>query len=109
MNRRRFIQVARAAALGTAVATWCARTADNTAIGRTRPAERGHPDDEPNRDDLHERVVKLTQQLQHMQKQSAQLEPQTTAKRDERSPDVAFLAKRFQYRIPFETGRTQTR
>jgi hypothetical protein len=44
-----------------------------------------------------------------MQQKIAQLEQESQPTRNERKPDVSFLADRFKYRIPFETGRTQTR
>jgi RNA polymerase sigma factor (sigma-70 family) len=59
--------------------------------------------------DLHDRVVELKQQLQQMQKKIARLEQETQPRDNERKPDVAFLANRFKYRVPFEIGRTQTR
>ena len=63
-----------------------------------------------NPEDLHARVLELKQQLQQMQKKIARLEQETQPGRNERSRcDTAFLAERFKYRVPFETGRTQTR
>lgn len=61
------------------------------------------------RDDVHERVLELKQQLQQMQKKIDGLEQDTQSKRNERNTcDTAFLADRFKYRVPFEIGRTQT-
>ena len=63
-----------------------------------------------NPDDLRERVVELKQQLQQMQKKIAKLEQATQTGRNERNTcDTTFLANRFKYRVPFETGRTQSR
>jgi RNA polymerase sigma factor (sigma-70 family) len=63
-----------------------------------------------NPDDLRERVLELKQQLQQMQKKIANLEQQTQTGRNERNTcDTTFLANRFKYRVPFETGRTQSR
>jgi RNA polymerase sigma factor (sigma-70 family) len=59
--------------------------------------------------DLHERVIELKQQLQQIQKKIAKLERETQAGRNERNTcDTTFLANRFKYRVPFETGRTQS-
>jgi hypothetical protein len=77
----------------------------------TQPAE-GMPDmqeqGQANPGDLHERVVELKQQLQQMQKKLARLEQETQPRRNERKPDVASLADRFKFPVPFETGFTQT-
>jgi RNA polymerase sigma factor (sigma-70 family) len=80
--------------------------------GATEPAGVAAGGQEPEsakRDDLHDRVVELKQQLQQMQREIARLEQQTQPPRAEGKPDVSFLADRFKYRVPFETGRTQTR
>jgi RNA polymerase sigma factor (sigma-70 family) len=75
--------------------------------GATEPV--GTPaDGQANREDLHDRVVELKQQLQQMQQKVARLEEETQPRRNEGKPDVGFLADRFKYRVPFETGRTQT-
>ena len=45
-----------------------------------------------------------------MQKKFAKLEQATQNGRNERNAcDTTFLANRFKYRVPFETGRTQSR
>jgi RNA polymerase sigma factor (sigma-70 family) len=62
-----------------------------------------------NPDDLYERATELKQQLQQMQKKIARLEQATQVKRTEHKPDVTFLANRFKYRVPFETGLTETK
>ena len=62
-----------------------------------------------NRDDLHERALELKQQLQEMQKKVDRLEQETLPRHEERDRHDAFPADRFQYRIPFETGYTETR
>ncbi len=76
----------------------------------TQPAG-GMPDlqekDQANPDDLRERVVELKQQLQQMQQKIAKLEQETQPRRN--TCDTTFLANRFKYRVPFETGRTQSR
>ena len=63
----------------------------------------------PDPRDLHGQVAALKQQLQQMQEKIARLERATQTGRTEAKPDVAFLANRFQYQVPFEIGRTQTR
>jgi RNA polymerase sigma factor (sigma-70 family) len=78
----------------------------------TEPAG-GMPDmqekGQANPDDLRERVVELKQQLQQMQKNIAKLEQETQPGRNERNTcDTTFLANRFKYRVPFETGRPQS-
>jgi RNA polymerase sigma factor (sigma-70 family) len=78
----------------------------------TEPA-RGMPaaqeQGQANPDDLHERIVELKQQLQQMQKKIARLEQATQPRRNESDRcDTTFLADRFKYRVPFETGLTQS-
>jgi RNA polymerase sigma factor (sigma-70 family) len=70
------------------------------------PAD-GQEQEQANRDNLHDRVGELKQQLQQMQQKIARLEQETQPPRHERKPDVRFLADRFKYRIAFEIGRTQ--
>jgi len=60
-------------------------------------------------DELHERVVELKQQLQQMQKKIARLEQETQTRRNEPNTRDTFLANRFKYRIPFETGFTESK
>jgi len=76
----------------------------------TEPAG-GMPDTQEkgqaNPDDLRERVVELKQQFQQMQQKIAKLEQETQPGRN--TCDTTFLANRFKYRVPFETGRTQSR
>jgi RNA polymerase sigma factor (sigma-70 family) len=67
----------------------------------------GRAQRQASRDDLHDRVAELKQQLQQMQQKLARLEEETQPRRNERKPDVGFLAERFKHKIPFETGRTQ--
>jgi RNA polymerase sigma factor (sigma-70 family) len=62
-----------------------------------------------NQDDLHERVLELKQQLQQMQKKITMLEQKTKPKRNEGDAPDTVLAKLFKYRVPFETGLTQTK
>ena len=62
-----------------------------------------------NPDDLRERVLELKQELQQMQKDIAKLEQETQPGRNDRNTcDTTFLANRFKYRVPFETGLTQS-
>jgi hypothetical protein len=78
----------------------------------TEPAEasaESQKQERTNREDLHNRVVKLKRQLQQMQDQIARLEWETLPRHEERSPRDAFLADRFKYRVPFEIGFTQTK
>jgi RNA polymerase sigma factor (sigma-70 family) len=77
--------------------------------GQTADPATEQAHDQANPDELHDRVVELKQQLRQMQKKLARLEDEDQTRRSERTPDVAFLAKRFKYRVPFETGYTQTR
>ncbi len=66
--------------------------------------------DRANPDDLRERVVEFKQQLQQMQRKIAKLEQETQPWRNERNKcDTTFLANRFKYLVPFETGRKQSR
>jgi RNA polymerase sigma factor (sigma-70 family) len=58
--------------------------------------------------DQHERLMELKRQLREIQYDIARLEQETQVRRNELKPDVSFLANRFRYRVPFETGRTQT-
>ena len=78
----------------------------------TEPAglsAKGQEQKQANREDLHDRVVKLKQQLQQMQTKIAELEQETSLRPDERNPQEAFLAHRFKYRIPFEIGATEAK
>jgi hypothetical protein len=71
---------------------------------------RGTPEkrvqDQANREDLHERVLEMKQQLQQLQNKIAKLELETQPKRDEHD---TFLADHFKYRIQFETGFTESK
>jgi RNA polymerase sigma factor (sigma-70 family) len=61
-------------------------------------------------DDLRGQVAELKQQLERFQQKIAKLEHAAQPARDERNTcDTAFLADRFKYRVPFETGRSQKR
>lgn len=60
-----------------------------------------------NRDDVNERVAELKQLLGHLQKKLAKLELETKTKGN--TTDTAFLADRFKYRVPFETGSTESK
>jgi RNA polymerase sigma factor (sigma-70 family) len=63
----------------------------------------------PNPDELRERVLELRQQLEQMQRKIGNLEQEAQAGRTERDKcDTSFLANRFKYRVPFETGRKQS-
>jgi RNA polymerase sigma factor (sigma-70 family) len=62
-----------------------------------------------NRDDLHARVVELKRQLQQLQRQVAGLEQETLPRPAEGGRPDAFVASRFKYRVPFETGYTETK
>jgi hypothetical protein len=63
-----------------------------------------------NPDDLHKRVLELKQQLQQMQQKIARLEQETQPRRNEGNAcDITFLAHRFKYRVPFETGHTESK
>jgi RNA polymerase sigma factor (sigma-70 family) len=78
----------------------------------TEPAEGTPGIGEPRQtdpQDVQERLTDLKLQLQQMQLKVANLELAIQPRKNEHGPDVTFLAKRFQYRIPFEIGRTQTR
>ncbi len=80
------------------------RTLANPPVG-TAPdlQEKG----QANPNDLRERVVELKQKLEQMQQKIAKLEQETQPGRN--TSDTSFLANRFKYRVPFETGRTQCR
>jgi RNA polymerase sigma factor (sigma-70 family) len=80
--------------------SWAMEPAQAPADGQEREQE--------HRDDLHDRVVELKQQVLQMQRTIARFEQETQPTRNERKPDVGFLVDRFKYRIPFEIGRTQT-
>jgi RNA polymerase sigma factor (sigma-70 family) len=62
-----------------------------------------------NPEDLHERVVKLKQELQQIQKKIARLEQETQPGRSEGNTPGAFLADRFKYRVPFEIASTENK
>jgi RNA polymerase sigma factor (sigma-70 family) len=65
------------------------------------PREQGaEKQPQPSRDDLHDRVLELTLQLQQVQNKLARLE------QDSRD---ASLSSRFKYRIEFETGVSETK
>jgi RNA polymerase sigma factor (sigma-70 family) len=77
----------------------------------TEPVRVAGDEQEPkqaNRDDLHDRVVELKKELQQLQAKIATLEQASLPRHDERDPRHAFLANRLKYRIPFETGYTET-
>jgi hypothetical protein len=78
----------------------------------TEPAERGpgvQAQGQANPGDLHERVVELKQQLQQLQQKIARLEQETQPRHYERGTRDQFLASRFKYRVPFETGSRESR
>jgi RNA polymerase sigma factor (sigma-70 family) len=75
--------------------------------GATEPAD-GQAQGRANRDDLPGRVAELKQQLQQLQKEIARLEQETTPRHEERNTRDAFLADRLKFRVPFETGFTET-
>jgi RNA polymerase sigma factor (sigma-70 family) len=78
-----------------------AEPAGGPADGRGEgPAKRG---------DLHDRLADLKQQLQQLQTKLAKLEEETLPRPEARAQRDAFLADRFKYRVPFETGVTETR
>jgi RNA polymerase sigma factor (sigma-70 family) len=60
-------------------------------------------------DDLHDRVVELKRQLQQMQKKIAKLEEETQPRLQEGKSGNASLAKLFKYKVPFETGVTESK
>jgi RNA polymerase sigma factor (sigma-70 family) len=69
----------------------------------------GGRDREPaNRDDLHDRVTELKQQLRRMQTEVARLEQETSPRREESNPSGALLADRLKHKVPFEIGYTET-
>jgi RNA polymerase sigma factor (sigma-70 family) len=72
------------------------------------PAD-GQQRGQENRDDLHERVAELKQQLRRIEMEIARLEQETSPRHEERTPRDGFLADRFKYRIPFETGAEETK
>jgi hypothetical protein len=82
-------------------------------ISRSRATEpTGVPGDEPAsaaRDDLHGRLAELKQRLRRMQEEVARLEQETLPRPEGPDRREAFLAGRFKYRVPFETGFTETR
>jgi RNA polymerase sigma factor (sigma-70 family) len=77
--------------------------------GWTKEPADGQEQKQANRDDLHDRVVELKQQLRQLQTKIARLEQETQPRRDERQPDVSLLADRFKYKVPFETGYTESK
>ena len=91
------------ATLGTGALISRGQTAEPAAIPADEPER-----EQANRSDLHDRVVDLKQQLQQMQTKLAKLEQETLARHEERNPRDTFLASRFKYRVPFETGLTET-
>jgi hypothetical protein len=82
-------------------------------ISRSRATEpTGVPGDEParaDRDDLHGRLAELKQRLRRMQEEVTRLEQETLPRPEGPDRREAFLAGRFKYRVPFETGFTETR
>ena len=62
-----------------------------------------------NRDDLKDQVQELKQQLQHLQKKIAKLEQKTQPQPENQNPRDAFLAHQFKYKVPFETGYTESK
>jgi RNA polymerase sigma factor (sigma-70 family) len=61
-----------------------------------------------NRDDLHERVAEVKEQLQQLQKKISRLEEETAPRDEQPARRDGFLADRFRYRVPFEIGSTET-
>jgi RNA polymerase sigma factor (sigma-70 family) len=80
-----------------------------TARGRAvEPAEEQQPR-QANRDDLHDRVAELKQQLRQLEKKLARLEEETQPRTEERGPRDGFPANRFKHRIAFEVGVTESK
>ena len=52
---------------------------------------------------------RMLKQLQQMQKKIARLEQETQPRRNEHTARDTFVANRFKYRIPFETGYTENK
>jgi hypothetical protein len=78
----------------------------------TEPAGALAPEQEEKsalRDDRHERLADLKQQLQRLQTKIARLEQEMLPRHDERPQRDDFLGKRFKYRIDFELGWSDTR
>jgi hypothetical protein len=60
-------------------------------------------------DERRDRVADLKQELQQLQKKIADLEQETPPRPDARGSRDGFLASRFKYKIPFETGVTESK
>jgi RNA polymerase sigma factor (sigma-70 family) len=73
----------------------------------TEPAD-GQPKRPADRDDPPDRLERLKQKLQQIQKQLDRLEQQAPPRRDGRNQNDALLADLFKHRVPFEIGYTET-
>jgi RNA polymerase sigma factor (sigma-70 family) len=82
-----------------------------TLISRSRAMEPagGPVPEQADREDLRDRVAELKRRLHRAQEELARLEQETLPQSGGRDRPDAFLANRLKYRIPFETGFTETR
>jgi RNA polymerase sigma factor (sigma-70 family) len=79
------------------------------ATERSAASPNGEQPGKANREDLHQRVLLLKQELQQMQQKIAGLEQETQPRHPPSPQRDAFLANCFKYRIPFEIGSTEAR
>jgi hypothetical protein len=99
-----FLMVVLGAGISATVGTFQA-----PAVGQGPPREQRQDQGQAKPDDRRERVVELKQQLHQMKKKIARLEQETQQRRNKRNPRDTFLADRFNYRIRFETGYTESK
>jgi hypothetical protein len=79
------------------------------ATGPTEETKELQEQGQANSDDVHARLVELDQQLQQLQNQIARLRQDTQARRKRTSEPDAPLIRLFKYRVPFETGVTESK
>jgi RNA polymerase sigma factor (sigma-70 family) len=105
------LKCAIAVVLAVAIATVGARalTSLGGAAEPQAPPARGQAQEQTDRDDFHDRLADLKQQLGQLQAKIARLEQEAPARPRRNDPRGAFLASRFKYRVRFETGYTETR
>jgi RNA polymerase sigma factor (sigma-70 family) len=72
------------------------------------PPSRQEPG-QASRDDLHDRVLEMKQQVGRMQEKIDRLEQETQPRPEERHPRDGLLADRFPYRVRFDIGSTETK
>lgn len=68
-----------------------------------------NPQGQASKDDVHDRVTELKQQLQQIQKRLASLEQETQPTTTSRDAIATLLAERLKYRVPFEIGYAETK